>query len=169
MATFTPFYCPCTPNPNPKDPLLPQLHNAYLCDFTDGANTFHSMDQYIQWRKATQFGDSDSATKILNTSPLNMTMWRVLGRRVQNFDSGTWREVAPQIGQEGALLKFSQNPELKTILLGTGDSVLVCQNFYDRYWGAGVPNSDALDKPEEWVGLNWCGNALMKVRSELAS
>ena len=169
MTTFIPFYCPCTPFPNPDDHLLPQLHNVFLCEFSDGTNTFHSMDQYIQWRKAVLFGDADIAAQILATPYLNMTMWRVLGRRIQNFDSATWREAAPLIGKEGNLLKFQQNPELRTVLLGTGDSILVCQNFYDRYWGAGVPNSEALDKPEEWVGFNWCGNVLMEVRSELAT
>lgn len=167
MPTYTGFYCTCVPAPTPGMFNLPQLHNAWIVDFSDGTHTFHSVDQYVQWRKALLFGDTATAQQILETPAADMTMWRVLGRRMTGFVSATWRAAAQDIGKEGMLLKFGQHEDLKALLLGTGDAVLVCDNNYDRYWGAGTGNPDCVSKPETWQGRNWCGNALMEVRAAL--
>jgi len=147
---------------------LPELANSWMCEFVENGNTFHSADHYIMYRKALLFGDTDTATAILNTTESDCTMWRVLGRRITGFDSTTWRNAAPGIGEEAYTLKFSQNQALLDILISTGDSILVCNNFYDRYWGAGIINDSMLDQPSTWLGLNWSGDALMVVRSQLA-
>lgn len=151
-----------------KPSVLPELHNAFVCSFTDGTHTFHSMDQYIQWRKAVLFGDESKANEILEKTPQDKTMWRLLGRKISGFNSTTWRAAAQQVGKDGALLKFGQNENLKSVLLGTGDAVLVGDSFYDRYWGAGTMDSDAVNDPSKWLGRNWCGNVLMEVRAELS-
>lgn len=168
MATYVGFCCSCIPAPKAGMFSLPQLHNAWIADFTDGTHTFHSVDQYVQWRKAMLFGDAAKAQEILDTPAANMTMWRVLGRRITGFNSVTWRAAAQNIGRDGMLLKFGQNEDLKALLLGTGDAVLVCDSYCDRYWGAGTGTSDCVCKPETWQGRNWCGNALMEVRAALA-
>ena len=53
--------------------------------------------------------------------------------------------------------KFA-NPELRTLLLSTGDAKLVEANKHDSYWGIG-----------DGHGANHLGRLLMKLRTELKS
>ncbi len=65
-------------------------------------------------------------------------------------------------------LKFSQNQELKTLLLSTGDSILVEASSYDKIWRIGLNEYDAKKtKIEDWPGENLLGKALMEVISFL--
>lgn len=65
----------------------------------------------------------------------------------------------------GNKAKFSQNKELKEILLNTENKVLVEASPQDRIWGIGLEqnNFDAVN-PAKWRGLNLLGFALMEVR-----
>jgi ribA/ribD-fused uncharacterized protein len=53
--------------------------------------------------------------------------------------------------------KFTQHPDLRAILLGTGDARLVEHTENDSYWGDGGDGS----------GKNWLGKILMEIREEL--
>lgn len=69
---------------------------------------------------------------------------------------------------EGNVAKFSQNPDLKEFLLGTGDAVIVEASPYDKIWGIGLKaNDERARNPETWRGENLLGFALMDVREEL--
>jgi len=57
--------------------------------------------------------------------------------------------------------KFSQNSELKNLLLQTGDSLLVEASPYDKVWGIGLNEQDA--KYKQWKGEKLLGYALMDV------
>lgn len=59
--------------------------------------------------------------------------------------------------KKGLLLKFSQNPGLLDILVGTGERPLVEHTEKDKYWGDGGDGS----------GKNRLGVLLMEVRAEL--
>ena len=67
---------------------------------------------------------------------------------------------------DGVYAKFSQNPELKTQLLATGEKVLVEASPYDKIWGIGFNKSDALTSKAKW-GQNLLGKVLMEVRNKL--
>ena len=69
-----------------------------------------------------------------------------------------WEEVKDRIMEEIVTAKFSQNAELKELLLSTGDKLIVEHTVNDSYWG------DAGDGS----GKNMLGQILMKVRGELA-
>lgn len=47
------------------------------------------------------------------------------GRQVKNFDETVWKEHAYKIVEQGNYLKFTQDEELKRVLLSTGDMLLV--------------------------------------------
>jgi len=68
-----------------------------------------------------------------------------------------WEEVKDDLMFKVCLAKFSQHPELKKIILGTGDSKLVEHTSNDNYWGDGGDGS----------GKNMLGQTLMKVREAL--
>jgi ribA/ribD-fused uncharacterized protein len=68
-----------------------------------------------------------------------------------------WEAVKDQVMLEAVRAKFSQHEELRAILLGTGDALLVEHTENDSYWGDGGDGS----------GKNRLGQILMKLRDEL--
>jgi ribA/ribD-fused uncharacterized protein len=68
-----------------------------------------------------------------------------------------WEAVKDQVMLEALRAKFTQHDELKAVLLGTGDAVLVEHTPKDGYWGDGGDGS----------GENRLGQLLMQVRQEL--
>ncbi|MCI0700966.1 MAG: NADAR family protein, partial [Planctomycetia bacterium] len=65
-----------------------------------------------------------------------------------------WESVKEQVMLEALRAKFTQHEDLKAILLGTGDAVLVEHTAKDSYWGDGGDGS----------GKNRLGRLLMQVR-----
>ena len=68
-----------------------------------------------------------------------------------------WETVKDEVMRTAVLAKFSQHPEIREILLSTGDAQLVEHTTNDRYWGDGGDGS----------GKNMLGQILMSVREEL--
>ena len=68
-----------------------------------------------------------------------------------------WETVKDDIMREALRAKFTQNDELKKILLETGDAELVEHTANDRYWGDGGDGS----------GRNMLGKLLMELREQL--
>lgn len=68
-----------------------------------------------------------------------------------------WEQVKDDIMYEAVYAKFSQNEELKNILLKTGTEYIVENTSDDYYWGCGKDGS----------GKNILGRILMKVRETL--
>lgn len=68
-----------------------------------------------------------------------------------------WESVKDQVMLEAVRAKFTQHEELKAILLGTGNALLVEHTANDSYWGDGGDGS----------GKNRLGQVLMQVRDEL--
>ena len=66
------------------------------------------------------------------------------------------------------MAKFSQNADLKQLLLNTGDAILAECAVKDLIWGIGLsmkdPNRFDMNK---WRGENLLGKVLMKVREIL--
>ena len=70
-----------------------------------------------------------------------------------------WESVKDSIMHEAVVAKFTQHPELREILLGTGEAKLIEHTANDSYWGDGGDGS----------GKNKLGLVLMRVRDELRS
>jgi ribA/ribD-fused uncharacterized protein len=68
-----------------------------------------------------------------------------------------WEDVKIDAMRRAVFAKFSAHPELKEMLLATGDEEIVEPADRDNFWGCG-PNGS---------GQNWLGRILMEVRSEL--
>jgi ribA/ribD-fused uncharacterized protein len=68
-----------------------------------------------------------------------------------------WEAVKEQVMLDALRAKFTQHDDLKAVLLGTGDALLVEHTANDSYWGDGGDGS----------GKNRLGHLLMQVRDEL--
>ena len=68
-----------------------------------------------------------------------------------------WESAKDGIMREALEAKFTQHPELRELLLNTGDAVLVEHTTNDSYWGDGGDGS----------GRNRLGLLLMEVRTQL--
>ena len=117
-------------------------------------------------KKALFFGDNETAELIIKaTEPSEQ---KKLGRLVKNFDVNKWNEVADQIVEDANYSKFSQNPDLKQLLINSGTKKFVECAPYDPIWGIGLNITDALNTPEsEWKGTNRLGKAIMRARERI--
>lgn len=52
-----------------------------------------------------------------------------------------WESVKDSIMHEAVLAKFIQHPDLRAVLLGTGDAAIVEQSENDDVWGDGADGS----------------------------
>lgn len=158
--------------------------------------TFISNEQFMMYSKAKNFGDEVSAQKIIdiNNEPLakgfiegtvtreqivkdkelsaqwqNLMMKaKKLGRGVQNYDEERWNQRRSKIVLFGARLKFTQNQDLKQILLDTGETTMVEASRFDPIWSCGLTEYDAKrTPPEQWPGLNLLGKVLDTLKAEL--
>jgi N-glycosidase YbiA len=68
-----------------------------------------------------------------------------------------WDAVKVAIMREVVLAKFTQHPDLRALLLGTGNARIVEHTERDSFWGDGGDGS----------GRNMLGEILMRVREEL--
>lgn len=140
--------------------------NFYPSKFVAHDLLFYWAEQYIMYRKALHFGDSQKAAQIMAAfSPAECKM---LGRRVHGFDETSWALVREQVAVETIFLKFMGHRKLRAFLLQTGDTLLVEAAPSDRIWGIGFSEQDALDYRFQWGG-NLLGVALMRVREQSRS
>ena len=134
--------------------------------FTVEGRAFATAEHYMMWRKATLFGDSAMAERVLAAPHPHAA--KALGGRVVGFDQQTWDEHRFPIVVAGNLAKFAQHPALRAFLLDTGQRILVEASPVDRIWGIGLTRDDpAATAPDRWRGLNLLGFALMQVREAL--
>ena len=80
-----------------------------------------------------------------------------MGRSRKHRLRPDWERVKDAVMREAVLAKFTQHPDLRAVLLGTGDAVIVEHTSNDSYWGDGGDGS----------GRNQLGQILMQVREEL--
>lgn len=142
------------------------LSNWYLSDFmTDGIG-FTSMEQYMMYKKAVLFDDTEIASQILQTSDVGKI--KALGRSVGNYNESLWNGMRQIIVYKGLLEKFGQNKELADMLLATDMDILAECAVGDKIWGIGKSMSDpSRFNTDEWTGENLLGYSLMMVRDEL--
>lgn len=150
----------CFHNPDEENGYL---SNWFLSDFEVDEVSYSSMEQYMMYQKALCFNDSSIAEKILATN--NVAQIKALGRQVSNYNDHHWNGVRQIIVYNGLLAKFSQNDELKKLLLSTGDAILAECAVKDTIWGIGLSMTD-LDRLDrsKWRGKNLLGYSLMLVR-----
>ncbi|MCR9120133.1 MAG: NADAR family protein [bacterium] len=126
-------------------------------NFTAGAfelkgKTWRTVEHYFQ---AQKFAGTEHEEE-LRVVPSPMVVAR-MGRARKRPLRPDWEEVKDDIMRDAVFAKFSQNDDVRELLLSTGDEEIVEKTTRDRYWGCGT-NGD---------GKNMLGKILMEVRTKL--
>ncbi|MFD8495252.1 NADAR family protein [Amycolatopsis sp. NPDC059657] len=142
------------------------LSQWWPAGFTVDGHVYPTAEHYMMAAKAMLFDDPATAARIRNVNHPNEA--KTLGRQITGFDEQRWTKHREEIVVTGNLAKFGQNADLKTFLVNTGDRILAEASPLDRIWGIGLAEDDerAAD-PNQWLGLNLLGFALMEVRERL--
>lgn len=139
----------------------------YISKFVDEAGVcYSSCEQYMMYQKAILFNDLESAKQILKTA--NPAEIKKLGQTVKYFNEKKWVKHRENIVYQGNLLKFRQNPRLKSVILSKTGMKFVEASPYDRVWGIGYTAADAPANYHNW-GLNLLGKALDRVLVTLSN
>src|SRR5262245_24477928 len=87
------------------------LSQWWPVEFTVEGVHFRSAEHYMMWRKATLFGDLDSAGHIVAAGHPRDA--KELGRGVLGFDEPTWADRRFEIVLDASRHKFGQNADLR--------------------------------------------------------
>jgi ribA/ribD-fused uncharacterized protein len=135
----------------------------YGAPFVVDGQRYPTAEHFMMAEKAALFGDSQIRAQVLQASSPGAA--KALGRKVRGFDEATWVENRYSIVVRANAAKFAQNHELNQFLQQTGSRVLVEASPVDRIWGIGLAkDSEKVNDPNLWRGLNLLGFALMQVR-----
>ncbi|KAF9881556.1 hypothetical protein CkaCkLH20_00702 [Colletotrichum karsti] len=129
-----------------------------------GSITFNCAEQYMMYCKAARFGDVARQTRILYEK--DPKVQKALGKETVGFTNESWDEVKSAVVEAGNIAKFGQNPQLKKILMRTGDRIIAEAASKDRVWGIGFTEKNAMVNQANW-GENRLGKALMAAREHL--
>lgn len=122
-----------------------------------------STEQLFMWMKAVEFKDYKTAQEIREAKTPKEA--KKLGRQVKPFDAEHWSEVSYKYMKEIVDLKFRTNPGFMKALLNIAwlDKTFVEASPYDRIWGIGYSEDEALFHEYEW-GENRLGKILTELR-----
>lgn len=131
-----------------------ELSNFALFPIQLKGKTWPTSEHYFQ---AQKFAGMDHEYKIRKaSSPMKAAK---LGRMRSVPIRKNWNNIKDNIMYNALKAKFTQYPELKELLINTGDKKLVEHTVNDHYWGDGGDGS----------GKNMLGKLLMKLRDEIKS
>lgn len=111
------------------------------------------------YRMAIRAAEHPGHVKRLSAPPnskarLSKGSWFVKNGKEPRSD---WQDVRLDVMRRGDCAKFTQNSELTSMLLATGDAELIEDSQSDAFWGIGKDGN----------GANWGGRILMELRAEL--
>lgn len=137
----------------------------YPSEFFVVGHTYNCCEQYMMSEKAKLMNDTETFNLIMSeTDPKKI---KALGRKVKNFDSHLWDCYKKEVILTANLAKFTQNSELKKLLLGTGEEVIAEASPVDNVYGIGMAECKEAEDVTNWKGSNLLGYCLMTVRDML--
>ncbi len=143
------------------------LSNFYKSKFIENGVEYCCMEKYIMKKKQEYFepNNHNLAYNIMNEkSPSQIKKY---GRLVKNFNNTIWERERINVAYNGILAKFSQNTNLKNLLLSTGNKNIYEATRNDKIWAIGFNVNEALNINPNLYGENLLGVTLMNVRDKL--
>lgn len=130
--------------------------------------SYNTAEQGMMYRKAIVFGDFEIASKILQTD--NPKEQKQFGRLVKNYDDSVWKDKRLETVTQINHWKFSQNKELKSLLVSLKDWEFVEASPVDKIWGVGMSiDDDRIFDPCNWQGENLLGLAIKEAQIRIIS
>ena len=139
--------------------------NFYASRFVENNIEFNCSEQYFMYYKCLTF---DKENKYLLEAILNEKSpgkIKNFGRQVKNYNDKIWNEKRYSVMINALRLKFTQNKEIKDLLISTKEKLLFEASPFDKIWGIGFEGKTAanmIDKTK--FGKNLLGQALMEIR-----
>ena len=127
---------------------------------------FNCSEQAMMFFKALLFEDYESCEKIIKSK--DPREQKALGTKVKNFNLEIWDLAKFEIVKNINFHKFDQNDSLKKQLLEEDCELFVEASPYDRIWGIGYTEDNAMGNQVNW-GENLLGKILTEIRSEFPS
>jgi len=124
----------------------------YPCQVTIDGKTWPTTEHYFQAQKFRDQAQQE-AIRRAKTPKIAATMGRDRKKKLRR----DWESVKVDVMRKAVREKFTQDPQLREMLLSTGDQELVEHTARDKYWGDGGDGR----------GRNILGRILMNVREEL--
>ncbi len=128
------------------------LSNYYLVPIAVDGIVYRSSEHYYQSQKTE---DPDFAKRIRDAETCDEA--KNLGNSEECVVRSDWKTYRNMAMMRILIEKFSQNEDLRQMLLSTGDAVLVENSTHDYYWGRGADGS----------GFNMLGRLLMATRDSM--
>lgn len=117
-----------------------------------GGTIWPTSEHYFQ---AMKFAGTKDVQDVFNAP--TPTLAASIGRDKTRPLRSDWEQVKDDVMRKVVLAKFLQHDNIREILVGTGDAILVEHTSFDKYWGDGGDGS----------GKNMLGKILMEVREKL--
>jgi ribA/ribD-fused uncharacterized protein len=112
---------------------IEEFGNFYVCSFVMNNVVFTSVEQCFQYHKVgcdTEC-DAEYKQKILGAKTPK-ECWKI-GRSLKNLRSD-WEDIKVQIMYQANLSKFSQNEDLKDLLIKTFPYPIIFQEYNGDFW-----------------------------------
>ena len=141
--------------------------NFYESYFIEDNIEYCNLEQYFMYNKCLLFDKNNN--KLLNNilNEKSPTKIKKYGRQVKNYNDEIWNEKRYVIMKKALILKFSQNEDIKKILLETNNKILYEASKFDKIWGIGYSPDKVINVDKNKFGKNLLGLCLMEVRNLL--
>ena len=132
--------------------IIPSFSNFSSHSILLKNNLWPTSEHFFQAQKFTDTPIEDQILKAYSPGKA-----AAMGRDRKNPLRKDWEKVKDDIMRQVVLAKFSQNEDIKKILLDTRNTVIIEHTYKDKYWADGGDGS----------GKNMLGKILMETREIL--
>ena len=115
------------------------LSNFYPSSFKINEIEYKTVEHWFQSQKTNNLNEQNSIRNAKTPATA-----KALGKKCQLRDD--WEQIKLIIMEKGVRAKFNQNPDLKQLLIDTGDQVLEERNRWkDTFWGIDLNTNKGLN------------------------
>ena len=139
------------------------LSNHHACLINVAGKTFNCVEQAYYYQKAVTCKDDLARDRLMKTKSAGVQ--KGIGDSIKTNDA--WETSKVDTMRNICKLKFSQNLDLKTFLLGTQDTYLAEDNPNDSFWAINLNRNSPQAKNIQNFKRNELGKILMQIRQDL--